>query len=183
MFWKHQNKIRKCRTLNILGHLFSEVPLHCWLHTHNHLNGANQQGGNMTSASWLAIRLSIRHIYSPSTATEEHTELSLLPRDRKTRRRKKRDGLLDSLELVFVIEARKGCNIAFLSAWAGSKQLLISFLFFLAQLLIRCLHHLRLRVGITWWELKDITGASCKQTQHQTMALEWNKVKWIKTES
>lgn len=130
MFWKHQNKTRKCRTLNILGHLFSEVLLRCWLHTHNHLNGANQQGGNMTSARWLAIRLSIRHIYSPSTATEEHTELSLLPRDRKTRRRKERDGPLDSLELVLVIEARKGCNIAFLSAWAGSRQLLISFLFF-----------------------------------------------------
>lgn len=121
-------KTRKCRTLNILGHLFSEVPLRCWLHTHNHLNGANQQGGNMTSARWLEIRLSIRHIYSPSTATEEHTELSLLPRDRKTRRRKARDGPLASLELVLVIEARKGCNIAFLSAWAGSKQLLISFL-------------------------------------------------------
>ncbi len=64
--------------------------------THNHLNGVNQQGGNMTWARWLAIRLSIRHIYSPSTATEEHTELSLLPRDRKTRSRKEREGPLDS---------------------------------------------------------------------------------------
>lgn len=127
MFWKHQNKTRKCRTLNILGHLFSEVPLRCWLHTHNHLNGANQQGGNMTSARWLAIRLSIRHIYSPSTATEEHTELSLLPRDGKTRSRKEREDPLDSLELVLVIEATKGCNIAFLSTWTESRHLLISF--------------------------------------------------------
>lgn len=51
---------------------------------------------------------------------------------RKTRRRKEREGLLDSLELVLVIEAaRQDCSIAFLPAWAGSRQLSIfpSYLF------------------------------------------------------
>lgn len=152
MFWKHQNKTRKCRTLNILGHLFSEVPLRCWLHTHNHLNGVNQQGGNMTWARWLAIRLSIRHIYSPSTATEEHTELSLLPRDRKTRSRKEREGPLDSRACFsnWSKERLQYC-ISLHGLEADNYWFLFFSLFFvlLAQLPIRCLHS-RLRVNVTW---------------------------------
>lgn len=168
MFWKYQNKTRKCRTLNILGHLFSVVLRRCWLHTQSFK--WCESAGREHDFSTLTGDKAFNKTHLFPIYCHRRTHRTFITATRREDEEKEREGW--SVRHSWACfsnwsEERLQYCISLRLGWKQATTDFFSFFFW-----PRCSSN----ATISGLELKNITGVSCviKECQHNTMCLERN---------